>query len=179
MVQKEIVGRFHNGWLACSAPGHLYKNLHKNLIPHLRALWWYVHVCIPPNYFPFSHSFSLSIIFFSLFLCSVHLSVHPYISLSLSSIFILLSLSLSLSLTMAVLFYLAYITVGLLLLLHVCSNCLLISTMINIRNVNNACTKYCLQCILFQLLGWKNPITALEHFWCFPIVTQIYWCLPI
>lgn len=51
--------------------------------------------------------------------------------------------------------------------------------MINIRNVNNACTKYCLQCILFQLLGWKNPLTALEHFWCFPIVTQIYWCLFI
>lgn len=177
MVQKEIVGRFHNGWLACSAPGHLYKNLHKNLIPHLKALWWYV--CIPPNHFPFSLSLFLSLSFSSLYssalsIClSIHTSLYHYLPSSFSSLY------LSLSLTMALLFYLAYITVGLLLLLHVCSNCLLISTMINIRNVNNACTKYCLHCILFQLLGWKNPITALEHFWCFPIVTQIYWCLPI
>lgn len=97
MVQKEIVGRFHNDWLACSAPGHLYKNLHKNLIPHLRALWWYVHVCIPPNYFPFSHSFSLSIIFSlyssALSIClSIHTSLYHYLPSSFSSLYLSLSL---------------------------------------------------------------------------------------
>lgn len=25
----------------------------------------------------------------------------------------------------------------------------------------------------------KKTLTALEDFWCFPIVTQIYWCLFI